>query len=175
MTREQTKSQKVPLQTVETCQTKYRINLYWRFYDKHPNVPTGQFLCLQKCNGTQANSHVNTRDQLMPLCQITNSFSSHSPLLQSRSIKQGSKDCWHLVEALGSAIWPHRHCILDRLRLENLQTSDFPLPGCIFSQFFACHMSSVILTDIVQTVLETSEFFLSKSTNNMHILLSGPE
>ena len=63
-------------------------------------------------------------------------------------------------------------CILDS---QKLQTSDFPLPGWIFSQVFACHMSSVILTDIIQTVLETPECFLSKSTNNMHILASGPE
>jgi hypothetical protein len=47
---------------------------------------------------------------------------------------------------------------LERLRLENLQTSDFPLPGWIVSQVFACHMSIVILTDIIQTVLETGEY-----------------
>ena len=76
------------------------------------------------------------------------------------------------MEALGSAIG---HCILDRQRVEKLQTSDFPLPGWIFSQVFACHMSSVILTYIIQTVLETSECFLSKYTNNMHMLASGPE
>ena len=98
------------------------------------------------------------------------SFSSHSPLLHSRSIKQGSKDCWHLVEVLGSAIWPHRHCIFDRQWVEKLQISDFPLPGWIFSQILACHMSSVILTDIIQT-----ECFLSKYTDNMHILASGTE
>ena len=69
----------------------------------------------------------------------------------------------------------HFHCILDKQRVEKLQTSDFPLPGWIFSQVFACHMSSVILTDIIQTVLETSECFLSKSTNNMHILATGTE
>jgi hypothetical protein len=34
----------------------------------------------------------------------------------------------------------------------------------------ACPVSSVIITDIIQTVLETSVFFLSNINYNMHIL-----
>ena len=65
--------------------------------------------------------------------------------------------------------------IFNRGRVEKLQTSAFPLPGWIFSHVLACYMSSVILTAIIQTVLETSACFLSNTTNNMHILASGPE
>jgi hypothetical protein len=41
---------------------------------------------------------------------------------------------------------------------EYIQSSYFSLPVLISTQDFACHMSSVTLTDIIQTVFETSVF-----------------
>ena len=79
---------------------------------------------------------MTTPHEPVALCQTPGSFPSHSPPLHSRSLKQSSKDCWHLVEALGSAIWPHLHCILEWQRVEKLKTSDFPLPGWIFLRFY---------------------------------------
>jgi hypothetical protein len=84
------------------------------------------------------------------------------------------KACLKTVEAIRTAIWALTYNRVNRHSMENnsLQKSltswmDFPL-------VFACHISSVILTDIILTVLET-EYFLSNSTMHMLILASGPE
>ena len=69
------------------------------------------------------------------VCHTTDSNRSHEPRLYSRIVKQVSKDGWHLVEAIGSATWLHRHCVFGRPSFEKLQTSDFPLPGWIFLRF----------------------------------------
>ena len=117
----------------------------------------------------------NAHDQDLALCQTTDSKSSHPAPQHSRSLIQVSKDGWHLVEGLRSATLSISHCVFNRDWVENRPTSDFPLPVWIFSQVFACHMSSVILTDIIQTVLETSECFLSNTNNTMCILATGTE
>jgi hypothetical protein len=78
------------------------------------------------------------------------------------------------LEALGSESSFISQWDFNREWLENIPTSDFSLPVWISSQVLTCHMSSAVLTDIIQTVSETSEYFLS-NTNNMHILATETE
>jgi hypothetical protein len=68
------------------------------------------------------------------------------------------------------------------IAIESSGRLNFFLGGMVCPQGFACHISSVILTDIILTVLETVACFLSNvfsipifETNYMHILASGPE
>ena len=62
-------------------------------------------------------------------------YLDQSPLIPSPFIVEASNKVLKMAEALGSAIWPIPHCIFDRLWVENLQISDFPLPGWIFLRF----------------------------------------
>ena len=102
----------------------------------------------------------------------------HIPLsfgpLHSRSLKQVSKDCWHLVEALGSARWPISHCIFNRVCVK-LQASDFPLPVWNFFSGFCLPCEFCYTHRHHSSSFRNFRVFLSKYTNNMHILATGTE
>ena len=114
-------------------------------------------------------------DLELALCQQSDSFPSYSVPQHSRSPIQISIDGWHLVEALGIESSFISQGDFNREWVEYIPTSDFLLSVWICSQVFACHMSSVILTDIILTVLETSDCFLSNTNNTMHILATETE
>ena len=77
--------------------------------------------------------------------------------------------------ALESVTLQQRSSVFDKEAIEGQEMVREGTSCIESSQVLACHMSSVILTDTIQTVLETFECFLSKSTNYMHILVSGQE
>ena len=80
------------------------------------------------------------------------------------------------MEGVGSENSSISHCNFNESLVENLPPPEKIQTGSGISQVFACYMSSVILTDIIQTVLETSECFLSNNNNNnMHILATETE
>ena len=121
-------------------------------------VPTGLFLCVFMSNETQVDTMRNKHDQKMADCQTLDRFSSHSLPQHRRSLIQISSNGWHLVEPLGSATSLISQGDFIGDSGEYKQCSDFSLPVLISPQCFACHMSSVILTNIIQTVLETLVF-----------------
>ena len=140
---EQTKSPNVPLQSVETCQTMYRNQSLACFYHKSSLMfQLENFFVFRSAMERKLTVTWSAHGTL----QAPDSKSPHSRLLHSRSIKQGSKDCWHLVEALRSATWPISHCIFSKEWVEKWPTSDFPLLGWIFFSVFwvsLCHRVKV--------------------------------
>jgi len=77
--------------------------------------------------------------------------------------------------AVGSVTLEQRSSVFNKKSQDETQLVRQATSCMESSQVLACHMSSVILTDTIQTVLETLGCFLSKSYNYMHILVSGQE
>ena len=77
--------------------------------------------------------------------------------------------------AVGSVTLQQRSSVFNKQSQEEQQLVRQATSCKESSQVFACHMSSVILTDTIQTVLETLGCFLSKANNYMHILVTGQE
>ena len=76
------------------------------------------------------------------------------------------------MEAIGIVNWVISLCMVDRLSMEKQAFQNNSISWMDFPQVSACHISSVILTDIILKVLET---VLSTSTNYIYIIASGPE
>jgi hypothetical protein len=118
-------------------------------------VPTGVLLLVFVSNGTQVTMKRKWHDQKMADCQTPDWFCYHSLSQHHRTLIIISIDGWHLVEPLGSATsfisqWDFIG------NSGEAQISDFLFWFQL--RILPANMSSVILTDIIQTVLETLVF-----------------
>ena len=77
------------------------------------------------------------------------------------------------MEDVGSVTLEQRSLVNDRDGKEVQQMVRQATSCKGISQVLTCHLSSVILTDNVQTVLETLGCFLSIYNKYMHILVTG--
>jgi hypothetical protein len=111
-------------------------------------------------------THREMRHRKMAFCRDTDYFPSHSVKVHSKCSIPLSTEWGHLVEVVGSttrsiSCWERRGWWRQSCPTFRISLLDWKI---------ACPMSYIILTDIIQTVLETSECFLSNSNNNTHIL-----
>ena len=136
----------------ETFQTKYRIIRMFLTYSFN-KVPTRIFLLVFVSNGTQVTSMRKKRDHKMAAWWTSDIFCSHSLPQQHSSLIIISIDGWHLMEPLGSAT-------------SFISQGDFI--GDFACQYEFCYAH-------IQTVLETSECFLSNTNNTMQILSTMTE
>ena len=85
----------------------------------------------------------------------------HCPLIERGASKKPEtmpKDWSHVEEAIEIVNWVLSHCMVDRISMEKTAFQYKSTSWLDFPQVFTCHISYVILTDIILTVLETLEY-----------------
>ena len=109
----------VPVKFVKTCQTMFIINPQVVNYLNNQNYfnRTIAYSIERKKNKERAHSHTRKpvlHDSIdhLPKGLILRRFSENKP-------ETMSKDCWHLVESIGTAIWAQNPYIVNRLLMEN--------------------------------------------------------
>jgi hypothetical protein len=115
----------VPAKFVETCQTMFII---------HPQV----VYCLN--NQSYFNRTIVFSIERKNNKWHTIGHACKAPL---------HKDWWHLVEAIGTAIWALTHNIVNRHSIENNSHHKNPTSWMDFPLIFTCNISSILLTDII--------------------------